>query len=219
MYPVNTIKQIASSLKKFGITNLLVQAGIVGVVSTEGGFTPKSESSYRATSNQRLRILFGKRLNKLTDEQLAVVKTDDVKFFDIIYGGKNGNIAVGDGFKYRGRGFNQITFRDLYQKYGTKIGVDLVSFPERLNELQIAADALAAYFSDYFSMAVKVGILKKKFGVNSISEVTDLTLASTIAFQANAGWGTDLNNPALKVEHQRQLANIVELHNILTQPA
>jgi putative chitinase len=42
-----------------------------------------------------------------------------------------GNTQPGDGAKFRGRGFIQITGRDVYTKGGAYIGVDLVNEPER----------------------------------------------------------------------------------------
>lgn len=58
-----------------------------------------------------------------------------------------GNGAVGDGFKFRGRGFIQLTGRFNYQKYGNLLTppIDLVRFPDRANESMIAAELLCLY--------------------------------------------------------------------------
>ena len=58
-----------------------------------------------------------------------------------------GNGAVGDGFKFRGRGFIQLTGRYNYQKYGSLLtpAIDLVRFPDRANESVIAAELLCLY--------------------------------------------------------------------------
>ena len=42
----------------------------------------------------------------------------------------NGDEASGDGFKYRGRGFIQLTGKDNYTAFGKSIGVDIASNPE-----------------------------------------------------------------------------------------
>lgn len=58
-----------------------------------------------------------------------------------------GNIAPGDGARFKGRGFVQITGRDNYRRIGAKIGVDLIADPERANEPETAAKILAAFLS------------------------------------------------------------------------
>ncbi len=44
---------------------------------------------------------------------------------------RNGNTAEGDGYKYRGRGFIQITWKNNYKKLGDVLGYDLVSDPDK----------------------------------------------------------------------------------------
>ncbi len=56
-----------------------------------------------------------------------------------------GNGAKGDGAKFKGRGFVQLTGRFNYQNFGREIGVDLISDPDRANDSQVAADLLAAF--------------------------------------------------------------------------
>lgn len=52
---------------------------------------------------------------------------------------KHGNINPGDGARFCGRGFVQLTWRSNYMKAGDKIGVDLVSNPDAAMELDNAA--------------------------------------------------------------------------------
>jgi putative chitinase len=49
-----------------------------------------------------------------------------------IYGGILGNVNSGDGFKYRGRGFIQLTGKANYEEIGKAIGVDLINNPDLL---------------------------------------------------------------------------------------
>jgi len=43
---------------------------------------------------------------------------------------KMGNTKKGDGYKYRGRGFVQLTWKSNYKKAGDFLGIDLVNNPE-----------------------------------------------------------------------------------------
>jgi hypothetical protein len=54
----------------------------------------------------------------------------------------NGNTVQGDGYKYRGRGYVQVTWKNNYRAVGDKVGVDLVTDPDRMQEPEIAACAM-----------------------------------------------------------------------------
>ncbi|RKP46972.1 hypothetical protein [Trinickia fusca] len=49
-----------------------------------------------------------------------------------------GNTEVGDGFKYRGRGLVQLTFKKTYAKFSGVSGTDLTANPDRVLELALA---------------------------------------------------------------------------------
>jgi predicted chitinase len=54
----------------------------------------------------------------------------------------NGNIHPGDGVKYCGRGYVQLTWANNYRRIGGLIGIDLLAHPERALEPDIAARIL-----------------------------------------------------------------------------
>lgn len=56
-----------------------------------------------------------------------------------------GNILPGDGARYKGRGYIQITGRENYAKYGAEIGVNLIDCPDDANRPEVAAAILARY--------------------------------------------------------------------------
>ena len=53
----------------------------------------------------------------------------------------------GDGEKYKGRGFIQITGHDNYAHYGNQVDVDLLATPEKALDPAIAAHIAALYFT------------------------------------------------------------------------
>ena len=61
-----------------------------------------------------------------------------------------GNGAVGDGARYKGRGFIQLTGKDNYRRYSRRLGMGdrLLNEPELANNAQIAADILAHFLKD-----------------------------------------------------------------------
>ncbi|MGH9780912.1 MAG: glycoside hydrolase family 19 protein [Candidatus Acidiferrales bacterium] len=59
-----------------------------------------------------------------------------------------GNVNPGDGARFCGRGFIQITGRWDYAHFGAEIGKDLVSNPDLALDPATAAAVFAAYFSE-----------------------------------------------------------------------
>lgn len=74
-------------------------------------------------------------------------------YFESMYGaGRHpsaiamGNTQVGDGARYFGRGYIQITWKNNYRYYGNIIGVDLVSNPELALDPTISANIAALFW-------------------------------------------------------------------------
>jgi len=128
-----------------GIINPFTQIGILSVIGKESGFIPQDEIGYGGTPNDRIREIFGNRV-PTDDDELDTLKSDDEAFFNRVYGGRFGN-ASDEGYLYRGRGFNGLTFKDNYQKYGSIVGEDLVGDPEAANNPDVAAKIAAAFFT------------------------------------------------------------------------
>jgi putative chitinase len=176
---------IIERLSKKGITNQYMIAGILAVTSKESKFIPQSERGYGNTSNGRIRSIFGSRVSDLTDTQLTELKKNDKAFFDKIYGGRYGN-ASDEGYKYRGRGLNQLTFKGNYERDNANTDADIVSNPESVNNIEVAADALYSYFERNFSSSsARLGM----YNMTNINDAKNTDDAVRAAFHANAGWG------------------------------
>jgi predicted chitinase len=139
---MNANEQIVfNELKRQGFTIESI-AAIMGVCGQESQFTDLSENGYCFTPASSIRVIFG--LN-MSDADINAIKCNDRAFFDRVYGGRYGN-APDEGYKYRGRGFNQITFKSNYENIRNKTGIDVVSNPDLLERPDVAAKALAVYF-------------------------------------------------------------------------
>jgi predicted chitinase len=141
----SNINMIISKLNNYGITNPITQLGILSVIGKESGFIPQSEKGYGSTSNDRIRKIFSST-RKLNDKQLDKLKSNDEQFFNYVYGPKGagpglGNTQSDDGYKFIGRGFNQITGRNNYKKYGVE------NNPESLNDPDKAADVMINFLA------------------------------------------------------------------------
>jgi predicted chitinase len=73
------------------------------------------------------------------------------KYFTQHYEGRRdlGNTQPGDGVRYHGRGFIQLTGRANYRSYGQKLGVPLEEHPEQALKPDVAARILGRYFKDH----------------------------------------------------------------------
>lgn len=151
--------QMVAALNEFGITDQRAQANVVGMVSGESGFRLVSEQSYRNTSVARIRSVLESRAKYYSDSELESLKQDDEAFFNAMYGEEQANrrraagaserlIRGGDlgGYRYRGRGYIQLTGRHNYQRIGDLVGLDLLNNPDLVNDPRYAARIAAAYY-------------------------------------------------------------------------
>lgn len=58
---------------------------------------------------------------------------------ELMYGGRLGNTEAGDGYKYRGRGFTQLTGKANYADASQALGIDLVNNPDMAASPEVAA--------------------------------------------------------------------------------
>ncbi|HEY9721294.1 MAG TPA: glycoside hydrolase family 19 protein [Oscillatoriaceae cyanobacterium] len=98
---------------------------------------------------------------------LATIKTETGSFEPIPeyssgaeYNGRAdlGNTQPGDGPRFKGRGYIQLTGRANYTSYGQKLGIDLVNNPDKALDPKVAAQVLVQYFKDHdISAKAKAG--------------------------------------------------------------
>ena len=205
---LENIKIILASANKYGITNPNLQAALLATISKESRFIPQSENLNYSKDN----IL---RVWKNTDESTAEeMAHNPEKLGNWRYGGSGGN-GSNEGYLYRGRGFNQITFKNSYRKYGDLLGIDLVTNPDKLNEPQIAADAAALFFKDSLKIGEQLGAFKK-FGVSDTSKINDTTTATKVFIQMNGGLKTPFENDVLQEGYKRAMLVVDDLKKLVS---
>jgi len=181
----DNIALIVDDAKKNGITNDITIAGILAIVSKESNFVPKSENlNYSA---KRLQQVFG-----VSPSKAKQIEGNPQAIANAIYGGRFDN-GQNEGYKYRGRGFNQLTFKANYKKYGDIIGVDLVNNPDKANDPKIASKILIAYYKDRINALQKSGKLKEynAEGINDFKNTKDSVMAF---YHATAGAGNEVSD-------------------------
>ncbi|HEV2681059.1 MAG TPA: XVIPCD domain-containing protein [Rhodanobacter sp.] len=115
-----------------------------------GGFASMNENLHY--SGERLLAVFPGR-NGMNDLKKAneIAAGGPEAIANEIYGGQwgkmnLGNTEPGDGWKYHGRGFVQLTGRANYEQTGKEMGLDLVNHPELAENREIAAKIAVHYW-------------------------------------------------------------------------
>lgn len=87
-----------------------------------------------------------------------------------------GNTTPGDGVRYKGRGYIQLTGKANYALYGQKLGLDLVNNPDLALDVNVGAKILALYFKDrgVIDACVNKDWLRVRKLVNGVNRATGL---------------------------------------------
>jgi putative chitinase len=142
--PDAVLIQIPDTAAKFNITNNLRLAHFLAQCGHEsGGFRSVVENlNYSADGLKRI---FPKYFPGSLNESYA---RKPEKIGARVYGGRmgNGGEITGEGYKFRGRGYIQLTGKSNYTKFGKFIGEDLISNPDLVSTKYALASA--AFFFD-----------------------------------------------------------------------
>ena len=150
------IEAVMAMMAEKGIDDPVEQAMMLAQFSHESGnFTRLTENLNYDTGG--LRRTF--KRHRISDEDIQRYgrrpgqRANQEAIANIVYGGKFGrdelgNIHPGDGWKYRGRGFIQLTGRANYQRLTNATGIDYVNNPELLEEPEHAARASIWWWKD-----------------------------------------------------------------------
>ena len=109
-------------------------------------FTHVAESLFY-TSVDRLMQIFGRHFRDR--EEARQFLRNSKKLANHVYADRMGNGPPdsGDGFRFRGRGYLQLTGRENYRTFGRRIGIDLETNPDKASEPATAWLIAASYLA------------------------------------------------------------------------
>lgn len=127
--PDAVIAQLPDTMQKFELNTPLRLAHFLAQAGHEsGGFKAVNENlNYGAKG---LLGIFKKYFP--TEAKAVLYERKPEKIANLVYGGRMGNgpEATGDGYKFRGRGYIQLTGRDNYTAFSKAINEDLTANPD-----------------------------------------------------------------------------------------
>jgi len=126
-----------------GILGPLRMGAFIGQVSHESADLARTQESLTYTSAARIRAVWPSRFAADADAEPFVRNPQALA--NHVYGGRMGNRAPDDGWRYRGRGLIQLTGRDNYARASEALGADFIDAPELVALPQWAA-LTAAWF-------------------------------------------------------------------------
>jgi len=164
--PDAVIAMIPDTAAKFAINTPLRLAHFLAQCGHEsGGFRATQENlNYSAKG---LNGIFKKYFP--TEAAAAAYARNPQKIANKVYGGRMGNglEASGDGYKFRGRGYIQLTGKENYTAFGKAIGEDILANPDKVASTYALLSA-AWFFS-------KNGLHKMADGGATDQVVTSIT--------------------------------------------
>ena len=127
--PDSVLAQIPEVQQKFGIDTAVELSHFLAQCGHEsGGFKLTSENlNYGAKG---LLGIFKKYFP--TEAKALAYERKPEKIANLVYGGRmgNGEEASGDGYKFRGRGFIQLTGKSNYSEFDKVVAEDILSNPD-----------------------------------------------------------------------------------------
>ncbi len=123
-------------------------AHLIGQCAHESAsFTRVSESLFYTTA-ERLVAVFPRHFDDVAQARGFV--RDPEKVANYVYGNRmgNGGPRTGDGFRFRGRGYLQLTGRENYRRFGKRIHVDLEGTPDLAAQPATAWLIAASYLAN-----------------------------------------------------------------------
>lgn len=121
-----------------GLQNPTEQAMFLAQMAHESAGFTRLREDLRGYSAIRLHTLFPLRIRSLAEAK-ALLAQGSPAVAERLYGNRLGNRNAGDGYRYIGRGYIQLTGRENYEKAGAALGLNLLDQPELAEDPEHAA--------------------------------------------------------------------------------
>lgn len=203
------------------ITPTRVQHFMAQIATETGGFVTIDENlSYSAP---RLRKVWPKRFP--TDALALAYAKNPQKLAEFVYGGRLGNTSPGDGYKYRGSGFIQLTGKANFASKTASLGLNpsAVDFPDQIRKPKNGFDAALKFWNSVGANAIadaeQLNTLRKRIngGLHGIAD-TQIWLARARRIFKAGPVGPDESDAADNEELAAMQARLQELGYLKSGP-
>lgn len=118
-----------------------------------------------------------------------------------------GNIYSGDGVRFKGRGLIQLTGRANYEKMSKKVGKDLISNPELVEQPELAVEVSTIFWRDKIRNGLNLNQWADKFNLKQpISSNSNWDVHTNITKAINGGTN-GINDRANRLEQGMELVD------------
>lgn len=136
------------------LANFMAQVGheSYGLTRLEEGFR-YTKGSWQISSKVRSALREGPEA--LEEARLEALQGHPESLAELMYGGRMGNNEAGDGYRYCGRGYIQLTGKDQYRAAGEALDLDLVANPDLAANPENAARIATWYWQNKVPQAAR----------------------------------------------------------------
>jgi predicted chitinase len=137
-------------MPQFGIDTIDEQCAFLAQTHHESwGYTKMRENmNYRSV--EQLLTIFKKYFGKMKDAEIKTYIGNPEKIGNLVYAGRmgNGNVASGDGYRYRGGGLCHLTGKGMYEVYSSRTFGDkrMVERPDDIAKPEWAVHSACWYW-------------------------------------------------------------------------
>lgn len=131
---------------RFEISTSTRMAAFLAQLAHESAETTRLSEGLSYSRAERLCAVWPKRFPTTDSAALYVKNPQALANYVYANRGGNGDEASGDGWRYRGRGLFQLTFKDNYRLAGEALKLPLVTEPDRVTTPTVAALTAAHYW-------------------------------------------------------------------------